>query len=264
MIKPNTMKQLLCILTGSLSFITSQGQILNGSFENGSNSDLTNWEWTCLAQSYNNAPTGGGNWCIKVWGGNTQGCFPGYAYQKIPSITNGLTFILSGWAFAQTAPPIGLYFGKINNGVVTLQSGDTTSSTSWTQLSIQSSFSLSSGDTALVVLYGGLAGGPVQGYGYFDLINLQQVTGINSLEQKQSVKIFPNPFNNQTILQTDNLLHNATLTVDNIFGQTVKQIKNISGQTVVLSRDNLASGLYFIRLTQDSKVITADKLVITD
>ena len=45
---------------------------------------------------------------------------------------------------------------------------------------------------------------------------------------------------------------------------TVKQIKNISGQTVVLSRDNLASGLYFVRLTENNKTLAVDKFVITD
>lgn len=258
------MKQILCILTVYLSFITVNGQIENGSFENGSNSDLSNWEWTCGAIPFNNAPTEGGNWCIKVLGGNSQGCFPGYAFQKIPTITNGQTYVLSGWALAQTSSPIGLFFGKINNGVITLQEGDTTKSTSWTKLDIHSNISLFAGDTALVVLYGGLEGGPVQGYGYFDLINLQHVTGINSLEYQQSVKFFPNPFNSQTILQIDNPLHNATLMVDNIFGQTVKQIKNISGQTVVIPRDNLASGLYFLRLSEYNQVIFTNKLVITD
>ncbi|MBI3502270.1 MAG: T9SS type A sorting domain-containing protein [Bacteroidetes bacterium] len=77
------------------------------------------------------------------------------------------------------------------------------------------------------------------------------------------ISVFPNPFSTQTVLQTDNLLHNATLTVDNCFGQTVVQIKNISGQTVVFSRDNLASGLYFVRLTENNKIFT-DKLIITD
>jgi len=78
------------------------------------------------------------------------------------------------------------------------------------------------------------------------------------------VTIFPNPFSTQTVLQTDNLLKNATLTVLNCFGQTVKQIKNISGQTVVLSRDNLASGLFFIRLTENNRTLAVNKLVITD
>jgi hypothetical protein len=96
--------------------------------------------------------------------------------------------------------------------------------------------------------------------------SLGNVTKVENILQKPdiSINIYPNPFSSQTVLRTDAPLHNATLTVVNCFGQTVKQIKNISGQTVTLFRDNLKSGLYFIRLTQDSKVITADKLVITD
>jgi hypothetical protein len=78
------------------------------------------------------------------------------------------------------------------------------------------------------------------------------------------ITVFPNPFSSQATLQTGNLLHNATLTVDNVFGQTVKQIKNISGQKIVLSRDNLVSGLYFIHLTEDNKTIATKKLIITD
>jgi len=86
---------------------------------------------------------------------------------------------------------------------------------------------------------------------------------LNEDKNNLTYSIFPNPFSTQTTLQTDNLLHSATLTVDNCFGQQVKQIKNISGQTVVLSRDNLPSGLYFVRLTEENKIYT-DKLIITD
>jgi len=91
-------------------------------------------------------------------------------------------------------------------------------------------------------------------------------TGMESINQSSSflLSIYPNPFSTQTVLQTDILFHNATLTVYNCFGQTVKEIKNISGQTVTLQRDNLPIGLYFIQLTEDNKTITADKLVITD
>jgi N-acetylneuraminic acid mutarotase len=90
------------------------------------------------------------------------------------------------------------------------------------------------------------------------------ITGIN--EESSTVNIFdyPNPFSSQTCLQTDNPLHNATLTVYNCFGQTVAQIKNISGQTAVFSRNNLASGLYFVRLTEENKTITVKKLIIAD
>ncbi|MBI3501606.1 MAG: T9SS type A sorting domain-containing protein [Bacteroidetes bacterium] len=79
-------------------------------------------------------------------------------------------------------------------------------------------------------------------------------TSINEITQTYSLRIFPNPFSTQTTLRTDNLLHNATLTVDNCFGQTVAQIKNINGRTVTFSRDNLASGLYFVRLTEENNI----------
>jgi Secretion system C-terminal sorting domain len=87
---------------------------------------------------------------------------------------------------------------------------------------------------------------------------------INEITKKENLNIFPNPFSTETTLKTTENFKNATLTFYSSFGQLVKEIKNISGQTITLHRDNLPSGLYFIRLTQDSKVITADKLVITD
>jgi hypothetical protein len=81
---------------------------------------------------------------------------------------------------------------------------------------------------------------------------------------KNQINIAPNPFSTQTVLRTDNYCRNATLTVYNSFGQIVKEIKNISGETILLSRDDLPGGLYFIRLTQDTKVISTGTLVITD
>ncbi len=129
------------------------------------------------------------------------------------------------------------------------------------------------------------AGGNVYVSGYFnssinfDSTNLTNAGGGDVFIAKLSVavatnivennfidelSVFPNPFFSQALLQTGNLLHYATLTVDNVFGQTVKQIKNINGQTIVLSRDNLLSGLYFLRLTEDNKTIATKKIVITD
>ena len=88
--------------------------------------------------------------------------------------------------------------------------------------------------------------------------------GITEIALEDLINVFPNPFSTQTVLQSGIYLHNATFAVDNCFGQTVVQIKNINGQTVVFSRDNLASGLYFFRLTENNKLLAVDKLVITD
>ena len=78
------------------------------------------------------------------------------------------------------------------------------------------------------------------------------------------IAIFPNPFSSTTTLKTTNNFRNATLTVYNSYGQAVKQIKNISGKTVTLHRDNLPSGLYFLQLTENNKVIATSKLIIAD
>lgn len=88
-------------------------------------------------------------------------------------------------------------------------------------------------------------------------------TGIEENKQAGRLNIFPNPFSTQTTLHIEERLQNASFTVYNSVGQTVAQIKNISGQTITFNRDNLPSGLYFVRLTEDNKVYT-DKVIITD
>ena len=89
-------------------------------------------------------------------------------------------------------------------------------------------------------------------------------SGQNEINSKNNFSISPNPFSSQTTLQTAKPLKNASLTVYNSVGQTVKFVDNLSGQTVLFQRDNLPSGLYFVRLTQDGNTISADKFVITD
>ena len=89
--------------------------------------------------------------------------------------------------------------------------------------------------------------------------------GIQNLsENNTSVSVYPNPFSIHTTIQSAIVLKNAILTVYNLQGQAVKEIVNISGQTITLNRNNLPSGLYFIRLTENNKVIAANKLFITD
>lgn len=76
--------------------------------------------------------------------------------------------------------------------------------------------------------------------------------------------VFPNPFSDHTVLQSEVLLHDATLTLYNCFGHTVKHMKNINGQSMVLPRNELSAGLYIIRIQDDNKTIATNKIVITD
>lgn len=97
---------------------------------------------------------------------------------------------------------------------------------------------------------------------YFELPGL--TVGDYSIEHGFRISVYPNPFSARTVIQTEHPISNATLTVSNCFGQTVAKIKNISGQTITFNRDNLASGLYFAKLTQDNQIIMTAKLVISD
>ncbi|MCJ8289555.1 MAG: T9SS type A sorting domain-containing protein [Crocinitomicaceae bacterium] len=77
-------------------------------------------------------------------------------------------------------------------------------------------------------------------------------------------KVYPNPFNASTTIELSTPVDNAELTVFNTYGQLVKQVENISGQEIQLSRSNLPSGIYFFKLTENNKIIAADKLIISN
>jgi len=87
-------------------------------------------------------------------------------------------------------------------------------------------------------------------------------TGITNFKS-QDLSIFPNPFSRQTTLQTDIPLNNAIINIYNYLGQSVTEIKNINSQTVVIPRNNLVSGVYFIQLTANNEIYT-EKIIITD
>lgn len=80
----------------------------------------------------------------------------------------------------------------------------------------------------------------------------------------QNLTIFPNPLNSSATILFNSTIKNAELNMYNIDGQKIKTINHISGQEMKLYRDKLSNGIYFIRITQDNKVIALGELVITD
>jgi hypothetical protein len=49
-----------------------------------------------------------------------------------------------------------------------------------------------------------------------------------------------------------------------MYGQRVKQVNHLSGQSHIVSLDNLPSGIYFIRLSEENKIIAEEILIITN
>lgn len=79
-----------------------------------------------------------------------------------------------------------------------------------------------------------------------------------------SVEIYPNPFSQQTTLRSDQPLRNASFTLYNAQGQQVKKMDQISGETVILQRDNLPRGIYFLHLGENNATRPLGKLVVAD
>ncbi len=101
---------------------------------------------------------------------------------------------------------------------------------------------------------------------FFEYSNTTNVctVEVDELNSNKEVVISPNPFSSEAIFKSNTDFKNANLTIYNTLGQEIKNIKNISGQELKLSRGNLQTGIYFIRLTQDSKIIAIVKFTITD
>jgi hypothetical protein len=80
----------------------------------------------------------------------------------------------------------------------------------------------------------------------------------------KNLSIFPNPSNFSSTIQISGNFQNASLTMYNSFGHMVKQENNIFGQTISLSRDNLSSGVYFIKLIEGNNKNSIEKLILID
>ncbi len=98
------------------------------------------------------------------------------------------------------------------------------------------------------------------------VINVIGTTGINdNSNMENSISLYPNPFATATTIAYKNrVFNNATLTLFNAFGQSVKRLDNIQGPTIILQRNNLPNGLYFIRIMEGNKIILTDKVVISE
>jgi len=92
----------------------------------------------------------------------------------------------------------------------------------------------------------------------------QNNLGGNEISKNNNYTIFPNPFNTDTTIQTIDNFKNVTLLIYNSYGQEVRQVNNLEGQSISLHRDNLPSGLYYIKLTEKNKVIATEKIIIKD
>lgn len=85
---------------------------------------------------------------------------------------------------------------------------------------------------------------------------------VNENELNPIASIYPNPFSTETTLEFNSNLENATLNIFNSLGQQVKELKGISDKKIIINRDDLSNGVYFISISQKNKVIYTNKIII--
>lgn len=88
--------------------------------------------------------------------------------------------------------------------------------------------------------------------------------GIDSYNKVANYSIYPNPFNASTTIKFSSITNIEELIIYNIYGQALKVMKNISGEIIIIERESLKNGIYFIKLLRDNEINTLDKLIITD
>lgn len=82
--------------------------------------------------------------------------------------------------------------------------------------------------------------------------------------EENNFNISPNPFSNETILESDEFLNDVSLIIYDCFGNEIKFIKNINNKKITLQRDNLTNGIYYIRMMKNNNLIISRKLIIVD
>jgi len=260
-------------------------QVLNGSFETETEPSLDNWLIRCNdGESFQDAPDGGGSWCVRFLAGNLQGCFPRTAEQIVPGLDNGDIVETSVWVKQDVDKvSISSVYLKINNGVdkVTILSADTTTANEWTKLSLVDTLSLVQDDTVTIVLDSGTTSGPdiLDHNSYFDLVEVKKigtviVSGAKSDELHPSIfrlfQNYPNPFNPETEIRFQlAVAGHVEVHVFNTAGQLISILidRNYDAgyHSVVwdgknLHGDDVSSGIYIYRIetgnVTDSKKMT--------
>ena len=97
--------------------------------------------------------------------------------------------------------------------------------------------------------------------GSFNDCNVQLFLNTDFIPLNELGKIFPNPVQNTFTLQLSKAVYNAEIIFSDIYGQKIGG-STINGTEKKLDISHLASGVYFIEVLKDRKLVFKDKLVV--
>lgn len=78
--------------------------------------------------------------------------------------------------------------------------------------------------------------------------------------EADEISVYPNPFKTFTVLETGKLYENSLLRIVNVLGQEVANFR-VNTKKIILSKSELAAGVYFFQLLEGDRVVFSGKLV---
>ncbi|MBL7888747.1 MAG: T9SS type A sorting domain-containing protein [Bacteroidia bacterium] len=88
--------------------------------------------------------------------------------------------------------------------------------------------------------------------------------GINEQVENNSISIYPNPFADQAVLSSNKAFNNASIRIHNVLGQYVKTIEQVNGNEVVIEKEGLEEGVYFVQVVENNILLEITKIIITE
>jgi hypothetical protein len=80
--------------------------------------------------------------------------------------------------------------------------------------------------------------------------------------QNPKFKIFPNPAEKSGTIELDRNYQQPEIEIFNIYGQLLMQLTEYNKQTVNFDKQDLKSGIYFLKIKSDNQLIGIQKLII--
>ncbi|MEO6131292.1 MAG: right-handed parallel beta-helix repeat-containing protein [Saprospiraceae bacterium] len=86
---------------------------------------------------------------------------------------------------------------------------------------------------------------------------------VSENNKNMSVFVYPNPIINESIILFSPELENARMQIYTMMGEEIETLESIFGNQLLINRNKLMDGVYFIRVSQDNKVIALSKIVVS-
>jgi hypothetical protein len=105
---------------------------------------------------------------------------------------------------------------------------------------------------------------PMQLVDGFDLASCNSGSPLtsNTLKNDENrITIYPNPFDQQTNITFIQEQKNTTIKITDIWGKEIKTI-NFSGKQLVIEKGEIKSGIYFVQIIANNKIIVTRKIII--